>query len=188
MGWFFLIVGALLVFAIAAAFVGSETFRLGHETPSAIFDMDEALQEVGDAVPDEVQARLTYDELRRLILATLDHLESKGLAAAPGRDVRVIGERDEVVVADEDTVAMALRAVDNEGLEVSDEDAYEVIKGLSRLPRRASAPSGAGLRPSGCLRVLLRLAAAQRPRPETATAGSIAWFTGATREGRWSTR
>ena len=112
MGWFFLIVGALLVFAIAAAFVGSETFRLGHETPSAIFDMDEALQEVGDALPDEVQARLTYDELRRLILATLDHLESKGLAAAPGRDLRVIGERDEVVVADEDTVAMALRRVE----------------------------------------------------------------------------
>ena len=138
-GWFFLIVGALLVFAIAAAFVGSETFRLGHETPSAIFDMDEALQEVGDAVPDEVQARLTYDELRRLILATLDHLESKGLAAAPGRDVRVIGERDEVVVADEDTVAMALRAVDNEGLEVSDEDAYEVIKGLFAYLERIGA-------------------------------------------------
>jgi hypothetical protein len=129
-GWIFFLVGAVLVFAIAAAFVGSETFRLGHETPSAIFDMDEALQEVGEALPDEVQARLTYDELRRLIVAALAHLESKGLAAAPGRDVRVIGERDEVVVADEDAVAVALGAVDNEGLEVSDEDAYEVIRGL----------------------------------------------------------
>jgi hypothetical protein len=128
--WVFLLVGTLLVFAIAAAFVGSETFRLGHETPSAIFDMDEALQEVGDALPDEVQARLTYDELRRLILASLQHLESKGLTAAPGRDVRVIGERAEVVVADEDAVAVVLGAVDNEGLEVSDEDAYEVIRGL----------------------------------------------------------
>ena len=52
-----------LVFAIAAVFVGSEAFRLGHETPSAIFDMDEALQEVGDALPDDVQARLTYAEV-----------------------------------------------------------------------------------------------------------------------------
>jgi hypothetical protein len=129
-GWIFLLVGALLVFAIAAAFVGSETFRLGHETPSAIFDMDEALQEVGDALPEDVQARLTYDELRRLIAATLQHLESKGLAAAPGRDVRVIGERDEVVVAEDDAVAVVLGAVDNEDLEVADEDAYAVIKGL----------------------------------------------------------
>jgi hypothetical protein len=130
MGWIFLVVGALLVFAIAAAFVGSEAFRLGHETPSAIFDLDEALQEVGDALPANVQARLTYDEVRQLILATLGHLEKKGLAAKPGEDVRVIGERDEVVIAEDDAVAVVLGAVDNEGLEVSDEDAYEVIRAL----------------------------------------------------------
>ena len=47
------------------------------------------MQEVGDALPEDVQARLTYDEVRQLILATLDHLESKGLAALPGEDVRV---------------------------------------------------------------------------------------------------
>lgn len=126
----FVVVGAVAVFAIAAAFVGSEAFRLGHETPSAIFDMDEALQEVGDALPEPVQARLTYDEVRRLIVASLQHLESKGLAAAPGRDVRVIGERAEVVVAEDDAVAVVLGAVDTEGLEVSDEDAYEVIRAL----------------------------------------------------------
>ena len=130
MGWVFLVVGALLVFAIAAAFVGSEAFRLGHETKSAIFDMDEALQEVGDALPDEVQARLTYDEVRRLILATLEHLEKKGLAAKPGEDVRLIGERDEVVIGEDDAVAVVLGAVDREGLEVADEDAYEVIRAL----------------------------------------------------------
>ena len=130
MGWIFLLLGAVLVFVIAAVFVGSEAFRLGHETPSAIFDLDEALQEVGDALPDEVQARLTYAEVRELITASLQHLESKGLMAAPGRDVRVIGERDEVVVAEEDAVAVVLGAVDNAGLEVSDEDAYEVIRGL----------------------------------------------------------
>ena len=78
MGWVFLVVGALLVFAIAAAFVGSEAFRLGHETKSAIFDVDEAVQEVGDALPEDVQARLTYDEVRQLILATLRHLEEQG--------------------------------------------------------------------------------------------------------------
>jgi len=130
MEWLFLVVGALLVFAIAAAFVGSEAFRLGHETRSAIFDVDEALQEVADALPEAVQARLTYDEVRRLILAALAHLETKGLAAPPGEDERVVGERDEVVIAEDDAVAVVLAAVDHEGLEVADEDAYEVIQAL----------------------------------------------------------
>lgn len=130
MTWVLVVVAAVLVFAIAAAFVGSEAFRLGHETPSAIFDLDEASRAVGDSLPDEVQARLTYDEVHRLILASLAHLETKGLAAAPGRDVRVIGERSEVIVVDDDAVAVVLGAVDNEGLEVSDDDAFEVIRGL----------------------------------------------------------
>ena len=127
MGWIFLVVGGLLVFAIAAAFVGSEAFRLGHETKSAIFDVDEALREVGDALPPEVQARLTYDEVRRLILATLHHLEAKGLAALPGEDIHT---PDEVVIAEDDAVAVVLAAVDTEGLDVSDEDAYQVIHAL----------------------------------------------------------
>jgi len=126
----FLALGGLLVFAIAAAFVGSEAFRLGHETPSAIFDLEEALQEVGDALPDEVQARLTFDEVRVLIVASLQHLESKGLAAAPGRDVRVIGERDEVVVDEADAVAVVLGAVEDEALDVADDDAFQVIHAL----------------------------------------------------------
>ena len=128
--WVFVVVGVLAVFAIAASFVGSEAFRLGHETPSAIFDMDEALHAVGDALPGRVQGRLTYPEVRRLILASLEHLEAQGLAAPPGRDVRVIGERAEVVLAEQDAVAVVLGAVDNEGLDVTDEDAYEVIQAL----------------------------------------------------------
>jgi hypothetical protein len=127
MGWIVVVLGALIVFAIAAAFVGSEAFRLGHETRSAIFDVDEAVREVGDALPEDAQARLTYDEVRQLILATLRHLESKGLAALPGEDVHT---PDEVVVAEDDAVAVVLGAVDREGLEVSDGDAYQVIHAL----------------------------------------------------------
>ena len=42
----------------------------------------------------------------------------------------MIGERAEVVVEDADAVAVVLEAVDNQGIEVADEDAYEVIRGL----------------------------------------------------------
>jgi hypothetical protein len=124
----FAVIAAAAVFAIAAAFVGSESFRLGHETPAAIFDLDEAVQEVGERIPDEVQARLTYPEVRALIVATLGHLRSKGLTALPGEDVELGPSRPEVTVADDDMVAIVLGAVESEGLDISDEDAFMVIR------------------------------------------------------------
>jgi hypothetical protein len=126
----FLVVGALLVFAIAAAFVGSEAFRLGHETPAAIFDLDEAVEAVGDDLPEASQARLTYEEVRALIVATLGHLRSKGLTALPGEDVDLGPDRPEVTIADDDAVAVVLGAVEAQGLDVSDEDAFQVIHAL----------------------------------------------------------
>ena len=62
--------------------------------------------------------------------------EMDGMAAAPGRDERIIGERPEVVVADEDAVAVVLGAVERDGLEVADDDAYAIIQALlSHLQR-----------------------------------------------------
>ena len=130
MAWVFLIVGAVLVFAIAAAFVGSEAFRLGHETPAAIFDLDEAVEDVGDRLPVDVQGRLSYEEVRTLIVATLAHLRSKGLTALPGDEIDQTAARPEVVVADDDALAVVLGAVEAHGLDVADEDAVEVITAL----------------------------------------------------------
>ena len=128
--WVFLAVGAAVVLGIAAAFVGTETFRLGHETPAAIFDLDEAVEEVGERLPEASQARLTYAEVRTLIVATLGHLRAKGLTALPGEDLDQSGGRPEVVVADDDAVAVVLGAVEAQGLDVADEDAFEVIRAL----------------------------------------------------------
>lgn len=126
----FVALAGVLVFVIAATFVGSEAFRLGHETPAAIFDVDEAVEEVGASLPDASQARLTYAEVRALIVATLGHLRSKGLTALPGEDVDLTGSRPEVTVADDDAVAVVLGAVESQGLDVTDEDAFEVIQAL----------------------------------------------------------
>jgi hypothetical protein len=126
----FIVVGAALVFVIAALFVGSEAFRLGHQTVAAIFDLDEAVEAVGDGLPDDVQARLTYAEVRALIVATLGLLRQKGLTALPGEEVDQSGARPEVVVADDDAVAVVLGAVEAQGLDISDGDAFEVIRAL----------------------------------------------------------
>ena len=129
MVWIFAVVAALLVFAIAAATVGREAFRLGHQPPPTIFDLDEAVEIVADGLPPEAQARLTYDGVRHLIQAELDHLRAKGLFALPGEDVTADGQHDEVVAVDE-AVAVVLGAAEQAGLDVTDGDVYLVITGL----------------------------------------------------------
>lgn len=129
MSWLFVVAAAVAVFAIAAAFVGSEAFRLGHQTPAAIFDLDEAVDAVADALPAGAQARLTYDDVRLLILATLDHLRAKGVGALPGEDLPAAVAED-VVVEDEVALAAVLGAVEAQGLDVADEDAALVIERL----------------------------------------------------------
>jgi hypothetical protein len=129
--WLFLVVGALIVFAIAAVTVGRETFRLGHQPPPTIFDLDEAVSRVADALPEEAQARLTYDEVRELIRAQLDHLQDQGLLAAPGTEVALPGgATPEVVVADDDAVAVMLGRAEEAGYEVVDEDVFAVAIAL----------------------------------------------------------
>ena len=116
----FFAVGAVLVFAIAAAFVGSETFRLGHTPTTAVFDLDEAVLVVGDGLRDETAAGLTYDEVRELIRFALEHFRAKGLSAMPGEDIALTPEGPPVVVADDDAVAVVLGRADEAGLEVTD--------------------------------------------------------------------
>jgi hypothetical protein len=129
--WLFAVVAAVLVFAIAAATVGREAFRLGHQPPPTIFDLDEAVASVADALPVETQARLSYDEVRQLILAALDHLEGTGVLAGPGRDVPLPGgDTPEVVLADDDAVAVVLGRAEEAGLDVTDDEVYEVITAL----------------------------------------------------------
>lgn len=131
MVWLFAVLAAVLVFAIAAATVGREAFRLGHQPPPTIFDLDEAVARVAEDLPFEVQARLSYDEVRELILAELDHLEGRGVLAGPGAEVALPdGDTPDVVVADDDAVAVVLGRAGELDMDVTDEDVYQVITAL----------------------------------------------------------
>jgi hypothetical protein len=125
--WLFVVLAALIVFAVAAGTVGREAFRLGHQPPATIFDVDEAVHYVADDLPEEAQARITYEEVRELVLAELDHLRDEGIFALPGEEPDPKGDAD-VVVSDADTVAVLL----GEGLDVTDEDVVLVVDGLHR--------------------------------------------------------
>jgi hypothetical protein len=122
----FAVIGALLVFAIAAVAVGSVANRLGHEPVTTIFDLDEAVQSIGEAMAEEHASRLTYDEVRQIVRWYLEDLGAKGLAPRPGTDIAA-GDTPEVVLADDDAVARVLGHVERAGLDVQDEDVFAVI-------------------------------------------------------------
>lgn len=123
----FVVIGALLVFAIAAAFVGSETFRLGHTPTTTVFDLDEAVLHVAENLSVESAMGLTMDEVRQLIQFSLQHLRSRGLSAMPGEELDHDVERAPVVVADDEAVAVVLGRADEVGMEVTDVAVYEVL-------------------------------------------------------------
>ena len=120
-------VTAAAVFAVAAATVGREAFRLGHQPPATIFDLEEAVHFVADDLPEDAQARLTYDEVRELVLAELDHLNDEGVFAYPGEEPSVTPDGD-VVINEDDAAALMLA----EGLDVLDDDVVLVVDGLHR--------------------------------------------------------
>jgi hypothetical protein len=141
--WIFVVVGAVAVFAVAAVTVGREAFRLGHQPRPTIFDLDEAVAYVADDLSDEAQALLSYDEVRRLVFAELEHLRDQGIIALPGEEPergRMLvepaaagnGESDSVVVADDDAVAVVLGRAETEGIDVTDEDVFAVVASLHR--------------------------------------------------------
>jgi hypothetical protein len=125
--WVFVVVGAVMVFAIAAAFVGSEAFRLGHTPTTAVFDLDEAVAAVADGLRDDTAAGLTYDEVRALITYSLEHLRAKGISAMPGEELGLEASGPPVVVADDDAVAVVLGRADEDGMVVTDDAVLEVL-------------------------------------------------------------
>lgn len=154
------IIGALVVFVIAAVVVGTEAFRLGHQPPPTVVDVDEAVAYVAEHLDEEHASRLTFDEVRKLVHAYLSHLRRQGVSALPGEEWRRRPERD--VVIDDDAVAAVLGAADRLGLEVDDDDVLAtldlVVEYFSTVgavgppasrPELPPGPSGSGPDPRG---------------------------------------
>ena len=112
-----------LVMAVAAGAIGREARRLDALPPRAVFDLEEAVLWVAEHLPDEVTASLSYDDVRRLLDLSLDHLRSFGLAGATtGEPVK-----GEVVVDEGDAVAAVLARATEEGMDVSPYEVQAVV-------------------------------------------------------------
>jgi len=112
-----------LVMAVAAGAIGREARRLDALPPRAVFDVEEAVVWVAEHLPDEVTARLSYDDVRRLLELSLDHLRSLGLAG------RTTGEPvdGEVVVDEALAVAAVVDGAMEGGIDATPSDVRAVV-------------------------------------------------------------
>ena len=122
------IIAALLVFAIAAVIIGREARRLDSVAPRAVYELEQATQFVADNLPSETQARLTFAELRKLLVFHMRWLHDKGLQPEGVVDRRqdIV---DEVVIDEQTLTAYLLDAAEKNNIEILDDvDAVYVVK------------------------------------------------------------
>jgi hypothetical protein len=122
------VIAALLVFAIAAVVIGREARRLDSVAPRVVYELEQATQFVADNLPSETQARLTYAELRKLLVFHMRWLHDKGLQPAGVVDRRqdIV---DEVVIDEQTLTAYLLDAAEKNNIEILDDvDAVYVVK------------------------------------------------------------
>ena len=114
------VVSAVLVFLIAAIVVGREARRLDAVAPRAVYEIEQALSFVSDALPEITQARLTPDELAELLRLHLVWLHERGL-----QPDRVIDRKQDieqpVVVSEDALIAHLLGAAETAGVQLLDD-------------------------------------------------------------------
>ena len=113
-----------LVFVIAAVAVGREARRLDAVAPRAVYDLEDAVSFVAGRLPDSSQARLTFDEVRSLLVAHMRWLHAKGLQPRDVIDRRQ--DIDEEVVLSEETLTAWLLG-EAERLEIDVLDDVDVV-------------------------------------------------------------
>lgn len=116
----FVVVSAICVFVIAAVVIGREARRLDGVAPRTVYQLDEAIDFVADRLPPDTQARLTPEELRKLLVLHMDWLRLKGLQPQNVVD-RQQDIVDTVVVGEETLTAYLLGEAEKARVDVLDD-------------------------------------------------------------------
>jgi hypothetical protein len=116
-----LVVGiGLMLFLLAAVVIGRESHRLDAIAPRAVYEPEEAVEFVADQLPIDVQAHLTYEELRGLLVAHMRWLHAKGLQPDDVVDRRQDLTEAPVVVEDVTAVGYLIGVAEASDIEVDD--------------------------------------------------------------------
>ena len=123
--WLIAAVGAVAVVAIAFVSVGVAVGRLEQETVPSVYRLSDAVDYVADRLPDEVTARVSYEDVRAVLGWHLDWFAAVGLATSHGVELGDAAVAvDDMAVADTDA---AFDAVVARSLEEGGPDAVDVV-------------------------------------------------------------
>ena len=151
--WIFAIVILVVIVVIGLVLVGRETARLATSARPAVFDLSQAVDFIADELAPDVQARISHDDVRWVLLADADLLEEATAdpderrfpwsrrALHEGRSIPVRNDDGEILdgadegppdpfgqVVDEDlAVARILTAAEADGRDLADEDIAAVL-------------------------------------------------------------
>ena len=84
----FVVIAAIVVFAIAAATVGTVVARLADAPRPTVLRVDDSVTWIAERLPFEVAAEISHDDVRRILDWHLDYFADVGLAT-----VREIGPK-----------------------------------------------------------------------------------------------
>ena len=107
MAWVFFVVGAVVVVVIAFYAIGKVTGEMATQRPPAVYELPAAVDWIADRLPDEVTARISYDDVTRILTWHLDWFGSVGVSSEYGEELG--GTK----VLHEGSVAMEEAAVDS---------------------------------------------------------------------------
>jgi YD repeat-containing protein len=124
----FAALSAVSTFVIAAVVIGREALRLDSVAPRAVYDPDEATKFVADHLPEGTQSRLTYDELRKLLILHMRWMHEKGLQPSDVAD-RKQGIDSTLVVGEETLAAYLFGKADEANIDLLDDvDVVHVVR------------------------------------------------------------
>ncbi|MCY4493447.1 MAG: hypothetical protein OXB92_06290 [Acidimicrobiaceae bacterium] len=87
MVWVFFAVGAVAVILIALVAVGKAVAELETERSPAVYDLNDAVEWIAQRLPDEVTARISFDDLKTLLRWHLDWFQEAGVASRHGEEL-----------------------------------------------------------------------------------------------------
>lgn len=110
MAWVFFVLGAVVVLMIAFVALGRTVGRLEQQRPPAVFEVVVAVPWIAARLPDEVTARVSYDDVATVIGWHLDWFADVGVSSEHGEELAGEGVVHEGAVAVEDAAIDALVA------------------------------------------------------------------------------
>ena len=118
--WLYIVAAAVSVFLIAALTIGREARRLDAMAPRAVYQLEQAADFVAMSLPESTQARLTMEELEKLLVMHMNWLHSKGLLPAKAVDQRQ-DISTPIVVTEDSLIAYLLGESDKAGIQIMDD-------------------------------------------------------------------